>query len=460
MSVQPGNDPFSGSNTKNILQHIISPKIVDTGSGAHAVKLDLINVDNIYLSGNLYGPSGPSGGGIGATGATGPAGGLGSTGATGPAGGLGSTGATGPAGSSFTSLPSVLIAGGSSANRIFRSTDNGSTWTTATTNPFDTSGGIVYKIAYNGTRWVAIGQIGFGVCLIAYSDDNGINWTSAATNPLSNASSFGSSVHWNGSYWVACGKNSSSATVTLIYSYDGSTWYAAATNPFSGGICKDIFWNGSKWVAVGNNSGNTVHVATSVDGVNWTASSGTPGPFGIGGYGQSVTWGGNIWVIAGSPISASSLYYSYDGETWTSLSGTDPNPTGVWSVVRWNGSYFLAGGWNGGSPGATCVAAYSYDGKTWTVVSPAPFGGGGYITDLSWDGTRWTATQNDASAEGVNFAQSTNGTSWTTLSATPFSTNVSTIETSTPFWKTTPSSDISALVKILSSAYFTTSNLI
>lgn len=50
MSVTPGNDPFSGSNTRNILQHIISPKIVDTGSGAHSVKTDLINIDNAYTS--------------------------------------------------------------------------------------------------------------------------------------------------------------------------------------------------------------------------------------------------------------------------------------------------------------------------------------------------------------------------------------------------------------------------
>ena len=50
MSVPAGNDPFSGSNTRNILQHIISPKIVDAGSGAHVVKTDLINIDHIYSS--------------------------------------------------------------------------------------------------------------------------------------------------------------------------------------------------------------------------------------------------------------------------------------------------------------------------------------------------------------------------------------------------------------------------
>lgn len=44
----PGNDPFSGTNTRNILQHIISPKIVSDGSTGYAVKTDVINVDHIY----------------------------------------------------------------------------------------------------------------------------------------------------------------------------------------------------------------------------------------------------------------------------------------------------------------------------------------------------------------------------------------------------------------------------
>ena len=46
----PGNDPFLGTNTKNLLQHIISPKVVSNGSSGYAVKVDLINVDHIYSS--------------------------------------------------------------------------------------------------------------------------------------------------------------------------------------------------------------------------------------------------------------------------------------------------------------------------------------------------------------------------------------------------------------------------
>jgi hypothetical protein len=59
-----GNDPFSGSNTRNLLQHIVSPKIVENGTGGYEVRIDLTNVDNIYASGTIYG----GGGGIGITG--------------------------------------------------------------------------------------------------------------------------------------------------------------------------------------------------------------------------------------------------------------------------------------------------------------------------------------------------------------------------------------------------------
>lgn len=51
MSTGPGNDPFSGSNTRNIINHIISPKIVNDGSGGYTVKTDLINVDDVYATG-------------------------------------------------------------------------------------------------------------------------------------------------------------------------------------------------------------------------------------------------------------------------------------------------------------------------------------------------------------------------------------------------------------------------
>ena len=413
----PGNDPFSGTNTRNILQHIISPKVVSDGSSGYAVKSDLINVDNIYVSGNVYGPSGPIGGG------------------------------------NIVPISSTYLAGGSDAtSAIYRSTNDGVTWT-ASSNPFGTgSNAYVNSIAYNGSQWVAVGtnNINNTTVSIAYSNDDGITWTAATTNPFNGSLGVGYNVRWNGSYWVACGGNSG-GTVCLVYSYNGNVWYTSASNPFSGGTCVDIFWNGKKWVGVGNNGPSvTVEVATSVDGVNWSAASGTATPF-SGSGSRAVTWGGNIWIIANTAGNPYSIAYSYDGETWT----TTTSPDVVWTSLRWNGSYFIAAGAD-----VSPRIATSPNGKTWTLNTNPVFGGNGAVADITWNGTTWTSTQNSASTTSTNFAQSTDGQTWNTLTATPFSIGAYTIETNTPFWKTTPATNSSAVLKMLSSVYFTSGNLI
>ena len=44
-------DPFANTTTvKNILQHVISPKIVKDGNGGYVTKTDLINVDNLLFT--------------------------------------------------------------------------------------------------------------------------------------------------------------------------------------------------------------------------------------------------------------------------------------------------------------------------------------------------------------------------------------------------------------------------
>ena len=102
-----------------------------TGSslGSYDVRLDMINVDNIYVTGNVYGPRGPIGGGGGSTGPTGRSGPTGSTGPTGRSGSTGPTGrsgSTGPTGSmpsiiSLTATPSPGTLTPSGGNLIFTS---------------------------------------------------------------------------------------------------------------------------------------------------------------------------------------------------------------------------------------------------------------------------------------------------------------------------------------------------
>jgi hypothetical protein len=47
------SDPLAGTNTRNLLQHIISPKIVLGPTGGYDVKTDIINVDNLEISGSF-----------------------------------------------------------------------------------------------------------------------------------------------------------------------------------------------------------------------------------------------------------------------------------------------------------------------------------------------------------------------------------------------------------------------
>jgi hypothetical protein len=109
----PGNDPFSGSNTRNLLQHVFSPKIVQgvtgTSESGYDVRLDMINVDNIYVTGNIFGPSGPISGRTGPTGARGATGSAGAKGATGYAGATGATGYAGATGATGSAGPTGLL---------------------------------------------------------------------------------------------------------------------------------------------------------------------------------------------------------------------------------------------------------------------------------------------------------------------------------------------------------------
>jgi hypothetical protein len=54
-------DPFANTTTvKNILQHIISPKLVSDGSGGYVSKTDVVNVHNLVFSGGAANEDGSS----------------------------------------------------------------------------------------------------------------------------------------------------------------------------------------------------------------------------------------------------------------------------------------------------------------------------------------------------------------------------------------------------------------
>jgi hypothetical protein len=191
---------------------------------------------------------------------------------------------------------------------IATSTD-GTTWTPRGVNIFQ--GGVAVGIAYNGSRWVAVGS---GTNTIAYSDD-GINWFPSANGNVF-LSGQGTKVAWNGSLWVAVGQGAN----PIAYSYndvDGSgniIWDGAAGASFSLGG-SDIAWNGSLWVAVGAGTNTIVY---SYDGINWAGLGAT-----IFFSGRSIAWNGAIWIATGISSTLSNLIArSTDGIHWVVFNST------------------------------------------------------------------------------------------------------------------------------------------
>jgi collagen type VII alpha len=235
-----------------------------------------------------------------------------------------------------------------------------------------TTGVNTLGITQNGFNWVGQGQIA------------GMTQVSSLTS--------------NGYISIAMG----SGTNTLAYSFDGTLWNGLGTSLFStAGYA--VAWNGEMFTA-GGSGGNTL--AYSRCGRIW--SSATGGLF-TSVYG--LAWSGREWVAVGSGAN----YYaiSTDGITWTGC-GTAVFTSGGRCVKYHPSGYFLAGG-----VGATNISI-STDGITWTsansVMTTDVLG-----LDFRMDTTNpmWVAV-----GAGTNtMAYSENGTTWTGLGTSLFSTS-------------------------------------
>ena len=189
-------------------------------------------------------------------------------------------------------------------------------------------------------------------------------------------------------------------TNTLAYSTDnGRTWTGLGTSIFSvAGYC--VSWNGSIWIAGGDN-GNTNSIAYSYDGITWTLLTGLPLTVTYG-----LVWNGTLWVAVGSP-STHSIAYSYDGITWV---GAYTGFSVGGRSVAWNGNLFVAVG-----QGTVNTMSYSIDGITWTSLGLI-FSGGAFDAGLciAWDGTKFIAGGNGLLNENLKYSL-TGISGWTSI---------------------------------------------
>jgi len=259
--------------------------------------------------------------------------------------------------------------------------------------------------AYNGGTYNQI-----------WSND-GVSWTTQAQTTafvpygICNGSLTGVNTNF-----VAVGNNGT--TPCCMTSTDGKSWTQYTLPGASGVVYYAVAWNGSVYCAVGS-SGN---VATSPDGVTWTARSG------VTGNSSSIAWGSGVFVTTGGSMWP---YSSPDGITWTQrvFSGSD-----ACEAVAYGNGQFIAMHW-------TMFTYTSPDGINWTKTARVgmsyyfPPGGCGavWLNNIGWvastisgagcnlwfspDGITWTVLTNIRDVTGSSFGPNCLASSWNFISA-------------------------------------------
>jgi len=333
------------------------------------------------------------------------------------------------------------LVGGQGGNVIATSTD-GIIWTGSNpTNVSTTAIRSIYDISMTYTKPAFIAT-GDSTTERIISSADGITWTGTLTPQTFTTSAF--AVASAGTYDVptitsrfalACGGGGN----TLAFSYDLTLWQGMGATTFTTAAF-NVVWNGSLWVGVGQ-GGNAL--AYSTDGFTWTGLTTT-----IFTSGFNVAWNGSIWVAVGN--GTNTIAYSFNGITWVGLSTTFMTGGGL--GIAWNGSnLWMAVGsgtnrvitspngfaWTGRGAGPTTdIYGITFGNGLWVAVGTTA----NTIAYSSNDGTSWTGLTttifttrgNDVEYNGTIFvaagqgthtlAYSTNGTTWVGLGTTIFTT--------------------------------------
>lgn len=232
-------------------------------------------------------------------------------------------------------------------NTILRSTD-GITWVPAGATRFVSNG---FGVAWGNNLWIAVGNNP----AILYSTNDGLTWTNAGVTGFG---AQGGSIAFGNNRWVA-------GAVGLVTSLNGLAWSACTGTTFAGGSgALGIAYDGTgRWVAVGSDQLSptppTVTIVTSTDGVNWVPA--TSGGF-VGDAGGGVDYSPQQgrWVAGG--YGTPSILVSSDGQNWSGA-GVTGAPSAITSIL-WTGTRWIAVG--GTAPKTIC---WSLDGYTWVQAS-------------------------------------------------------------------------------------------
>lgn len=189
----------------------------------------------------------------------------------------------------------------------------------------------------------------------------------------------------------------------IATSPDGVTWTARTLTPSEEGFppaLSDVTYGEGRFVAVGRTwTSDTAWYSD--DGINWSLAT-------SGGYGDwnEVTYANGRFVVVGD---SGGIMYSDDGASWTAvtaLGNDDP-----WNAVAYGNGRWVAVAWCEFS--GDCVMYSDDNGATWATTTIA--GNNDGWRDIVYANGRFVAIASGGSG-GADTAYSTDGITWTTSS--------------------------------------------
>lgn len=222
--------------------------------------------------------------------------------------------------------------------------------------------GRIRGLVWDGSRWVCV------INAKTYASvDSGESWSVLMAGNIS-ASSINSFL-WDGTNYLA------TTSSNAYYSTDAVNWTTSAL--LSSGFVASLY-DGTAWILGGSNNTNTIIRSTDLS--SWTAVHASA-TFDV----SALTFGGGVYVAAGSISSVPNILRSTDGITWAAATSVPVYSFGTFlDWVHWDGALFFAGGRNQSQEFYDIIV--SADGNTWTTVTPSP--------------VRWTASAQMTSITG------------------------------------------------------------
>ena len=205
--------------------------------------------------------------------------------------------------------------------------------------------GYLSAVAWNGNQWVAVGgyrdESDHGRVTMLHSTD-GVTWRPRADSSIMRVTDSLRDIAWNGTRWVAVGTSGA-----VLSSPDGIDWTITDDDP--GRHLGSLAWNGTRWVAVGCHGSGRCHprILHSSDGIVWTVAHSIALIEEEGSL-AGVAWNGVRWVVVGSlGLRRLPILHSTDGDTWVAATGDLPSINNRLYDVAWNGVRWVAVGADG-----------------------------------------------------------------------------------------------------------------